>query len=46
VADGHRTLWDTYYGEHPTFRAAAFRAGQCDPLWAELDSLLSPAHAP
>lgn len=46
VADGHRKLWDTYQGEHPTFRAAAFRAGQCEPLWAELDTLLSPAHAP
>ena len=41
VADGHRVLWDTYRGEHPTFRAAAFRAGQCDPLWSELDGLLS-----
>ncbi|RQO44135.1 hypothetical protein DBV14_25220 [Variovorax sp. KBW07] len=40
VADGHRTLWETYRGEHPTFRAAAFRAGQCDALWAELDRLL------
>ena len=46
VADGHRTLWETYHGEHPTFKAAAFRAGQCDPLWAELDTLLSPAHMP
>jgi len=46
VADGHRALWETYQGEHPTFRAAAFRAGQCDPLWAELDRLLSPACAP
>ena len=46
VADGHRTLWDTYHGEHPTFRAAAFRKGQCDPLWVELDALLSPASAP
>ncbi|MET3496653.1 HD domain-containing protein [Variovorax boronicumulans] len=41
VADGHRALWDTYRGEHPTFRAAAFRAGQCDPLWLELDALLT-----
>ncbi|MDH6169095.1 (p)ppGpp synthase/HD superfamily hydrolase [Variovorax boronicumulans] len=46
VADGHRQLWDTYRGEHPTFRAAAFRAGQCDPLWAELDLLLSDWPAP
>lgn len=46
VADGHRALWDTYRGEHPTFKAAAFRPGQCDPLWAELDTLLSDARAP
>lgn len=46
VADGHRQLWDTYRGEHPTFRAAAFRAGQCDPLWSELDQLLSAWPAP
>ncbi|WP_418128262.1 HD domain-containing protein [Variovorax sp. 375MFSha3.1] len=46
VADGQRALWDTYHGEHPTFRAAAFRAGQCDALWSELDTLLSPSSAP
>ncbi|MDM0006739.1 HD domain-containing protein [Variovorax sp. J22G73] len=46
VADGHRALWDTYRGEQPTFRAAAFRAGQCDALWAELDALLLPERAP
>ncbi|WP_418121117.1 HD domain-containing protein [Variovorax sp. 160MFSha2.1] len=46
VADGQRALWDTYHGEHPTFRAAAFRAGQCDALWIELDTLLSPSSAP
>lgn len=40
VADGHLVLWETYRGEHPTFRAAAFREGQCDPLWSELDQLL------
>ena len=40
VADGHRQLWDTYRGEQATFRAAAFRKGQCDPLWGELDELL------
>jgi len=46
VADGHRQLWDTYRGEHPTFRAAAFRKGQCDPLWVELDVLLLEWRAP
>ena len=46
VADGQRALWYTYHGEHPTFRAAAFRAGQCDALWIELDTLLSPSSAP
>jgi len=30
-----------YRREHDDFRPAAFRAGLCDPLWAELDALLS-----
>ncbi len=39
--DRRRELWTTYHGEHPTFRASAWRAGLCDPLWAELDALLA-----
>lgn len=48
VADGHRDLWETYRGEHATFKAAAYRAGQCDPLWTEIDALLSawPSNPP
>ena len=40
LADKKRGLWEVYRSEHPTFRAAAFRAGQCEPLWLELDELL------
>lgn len=29
-----------YRREHAVFRAAAYRPGLCDPLWAELDTLL------
>jgi (p)ppGpp synthase/HD superfamily hydrolase len=46
VADGHRRAVGHYQGEQATFRSAAFRAGQCDPLWAELGTLLSPERAP
>jgi (p)ppGpp synthase/HD superfamily hydrolase len=46
VADGDRRLWQTYQGEQATFRSAAFRAGQCDPLWTELDALLLPERIP
>jgi guanosine-3',5'-bis(diphosphate) 3'-pyrophosphohydrolase len=41
IHDQKRNLWEVYRGEHPAFRAAAYRAGQCDPLWAELDSLVT-----
>jgi (p)ppGpp synthase/HD superfamily hydrolase len=30
-----------YAGEHAEFRAAAYRAGLCDAIWAELDELLA-----
>ncbi len=41
VADGKERLWRVYQGEHPAFKAAAYRSGQCDALWDELDRLLS-----
>ncbi|WP_431261630.1 HD domain-containing protein [Roseateles chitinivorans] len=41
VADHNGRTLDVYRGEHPTFRAAAYRPGLCDPLWVELDALLS-----
>lgn len=40
VADRKRDLWQVYRDEHPAFRDAAHRPGQCDALWAELDTLL------
>ncbi|MEY4560738.1 MAG: hypothetical protein RLZZ618_15 [Pseudomonadota bacterium] len=41
VSDGNQGLWQVYQREHPTFRQAAYRPGQCDPLWNELDALLT-----
>ncbi len=41
LADRKQSLWEVYRGEHAVFRRAAFRAGLCDPLWSELDSLLT-----
>lgn len=40
AADGKRALWEVYLSEQATFKGAAYRAGLCDPLWAELDELL------
>lgn len=34
------SLLAMYRGEHREFRAAVFRAGLCDGIWAELDALL------
>ncbi len=43
VDDGPRgrRLWQVYRHEHPAFRQAAYRPGLCEPLWAELDTLLT-----
>ena len=41
VQDRREKLWARYRGEHPAFKAAAYRRGQCEPLWAELESLLA-----
>lgn len=41
VEDRKRSLWELYRSEHQVFRSAAYRRGLCDPLWVELDSLLS-----
>ena len=30
-----------YVDEHPPFREAAYRAGWCDAMWAEIDALLA-----
>lgn len=43
VREGNVGLWRVYHGEHEAFRAAAYRAGQCDGIWRELDQLLAPA---
>jgi guanosine-3',5'-bis(diphosphate) 3'-pyrophosphohydrolase len=41
VQDRKHLLWDLYRSEHTVFKGAAYRSGLCDPLWAELDALLS-----
>jgi len=41
VQDGHTALWAVYQAEQAVFKAAAYRAGQCDALWLELDGLLA-----
>lgn len=41
VADQKSELLRVYRDEHPAFRSAAFRVGQCDGLWQQLDSLLA-----
>lgn len=41
VKDKKQSLWQIYKEEHPAFKDSAYRAGLCDPLWAELEVLLS-----
>jgi (p)ppGpp synthase/HD superfamily hydrolase len=41
VADPNPTQWQVYRQEQAAFRRAAYRAGLCDPLWAEIESLLA-----
>jgi guanosine-3',5'-bis(diphosphate) 3'-pyrophosphohydrolase len=41
VKDRKQSLWQVYRGEHEAFRSAAYRPGLCDPLWSELETLLS-----
>lgn len=41
VADPQPARWQVYRQEQAAFRRAAYRAGLCEPLWAELDSLLA-----
>ena len=37
---GDRLKLEMYLREHAAFRAAAFRAGLCDNLWAEMDRIV------
>lgn len=41
VAQGNERLLKVYQNEHPAFRKAAYRAGQCDHLWKQLDKLVN-----
>ncbi|WP_300455757.1 HD domain-containing protein [Accumulibacter sp.] len=40
VIDDRRGLHNVYRSEHPAFKRAVYRAGLCEPLWIELDTLL------
>jgi guanosine-3',5'-bis(diphosphate) 3'-pyrophosphohydrolase len=48
IAGARAAQWEVYRSEHAAFHHAAYRAGLCDPLWAELQQLLAddarPAH--
>ncbi len=46
LLEGNVPMWDVYRGEHAAFRAAAFRPGRCDDMWAELNALLAPTSRP
>jgi (p)ppGpp synthase/HD superfamily hydrolase len=46
VRDGNQGLLAMYRGEQAAFRAAAYRAGQCDALWNELEQLLDGSKVP
>ena len=41
VADSNAAKLEKYRGEHAALRSAAFRPGDCDGLWEEMDALLS-----
>jgi (p)ppGpp synthase/HD superfamily hydrolase len=41
AAAGGGSKLEMYRREHGAFRAAAFRPGLCDDLWAEIDQILS-----
>jgi (p)ppGpp synthase/HD superfamily hydrolase len=41
MEDRKRGLWEMYRNEHQLFRESVYRAGLCEPLWTELDALLS-----
>jgi len=41
IAGDRADLWRMYRDEHQIFRICAHRPGLCDPIWSELDMLLS-----
>ena len=44
VADSNAAKLEKYRGEHAALRSAAYRPGDCDGLWREMDALLA-AHS-
>ena len=41
VQDRKKSLWQVYQSEQAAFKSSAYRAGLCEPLWAELEVLLA-----
>lgn len=41
VQDRKEELWELYRSEHSVFKQSAYRPSLCDPLWVELDQLLT-----
>jgi (p)ppGpp synthase/HD superfamily hydrolase len=39
-ADNNDELFALYRQEYPVFRRSAYRPGQCEAIWAELDAML------
>lgn len=46
IADGRKDKLERYIAEHPAFRAAAYRPGLCDDLWAQLDRAIASGEKP
>lgn len=40
VTQGNERMLNVYKTEHPVFKKAAYRHGQCDHLWKQIDSLI------
>jgi len=40
IQDRNRSLWQLYQSEQSTFKSSAYRSGQCETLWVELESML------
>ena len=41
VQDRKQSLWQLYRSEQAAFKSSAYRTGLCEPLWEELETLLS-----
>ena len=46
IVDGRQDKLDTYVAEHDAFRAAVYRDGLCEDLWARLDRAINANRKP